>query len=98
MSRHTGEVTNRMHASTGRTLFVRCPVCGHYAAPEERSGGLYCSPACAEKFLRCTTCGRYYPAAGAASDEHCSSECAARYSLQRSYGPAQVDIRMEDLI
>jgi len=79
-------------------MYLRCRTCGRYISAEERVQLRYCSEDCAELFQSCTTCGRYVPAKGAYSAEHCSRECAMRYSLQRSYGPAQLDIRMEELI
>jgi hypothetical protein len=98
MVRSTVESGSQEQPALKRPHFARCATCGRYLAPEARVDGRHCSPECAAKFLRCTTCGRYYPAAGGYSEEHCSRECATRYSLQRTYGPAQIDIRMEDLV
>lgn len=98
MVRSSAEAGARAHPAPRRPQFARCATCGCYLAPEARVDGRYCSPECAARFLRCTTCGRYYLATDGYSEEHCSRECGTRYSLQRSYGPARIDIRMEDLV
>jgi uncharacterized OB-fold protein len=90
--------TDQVRTLKHRLLFARCANCGRYVAPEDRVQGRYCSAPCADRYLRCTNCGRYYLSVDAYSEEHCSRVCATRYSLQRSYGPAQIDIRMEELV
>ena len=81
-----------------RPAYTRCPTCGRYLTPEERAIGRFCSETCAQTYHRCTNCGRYYPQVDAYSPEHCSEACATRYSLRRSYGPAQIDIGVEELV
>ena len=81
-----------------RSLYYRCPTCGRYITADERQVGRYCSAECAQTYLRCLTCGRYYPETDAYTQEHCSPACATQYSLRRTYGPAAIDIRMEELV
>jgi ribosomal protein S14 len=78
--------------------YTRCSTCGRYLTPEDRVSSRFCSAACAETYRRCSNCGRHYAATAAYSEEHCSAACAKRYTMHRSYGPAHIDIAMEDLI
>ena len=98
MTHTPAQEENLGQPSRRRLHYARCTTCGRYVAPEERVEGRYCSSGCAARYRRCTNCGRYYLELEAYSEEHCSRDCAARYSLQRFYGPAQIDIRMEELV
>lgn len=98
MAHTTAAGEGHEHGTQRRPVFVRCSTCGRYLTPEERVEGRYCSPECTERYHRCTNCGRYTPSTSSYSEEYCSRECAVRYSLQRFYGPAQIDIRMEELV